>query len=310
MSRFAIRLIALLAGGVAGNFAASWPVVHRWAGALFHRGELVALVHGTGVFQSDIENARAAAEYRGAEDGDVARLVIAQAVLRERVKIAPNVDREFAAMRGEFAEKFESALANDGLTDGSLRRMLADTTSEADAAENAIAHDLSVSDAEVADFYHAHANEFLAPLRLHVRHIFFAAPTGYPAEVFAAKRAALADAQKRLARGEDFEKVAAAVSEDDASKSKGGDLGWITHERIPPEFFDAVTKLQPGPAPVILQSHLGFQLVQVTEIAPAKIRSLAEAAPEIRAQLAAAKRRTSVAALAARLAKEARIFVR
>ena len=114
----------------------------------------------------------------------------------------------------------------------------------------------------------------------------------------------------RLGRGEDFGELAAAVSEDEASKTHGGDLGFFAASRMPAEFFEAAEQLLPNAPPRFLQSHLGFHALQVTDVHPARPLTLAEATPEISALIAAEKRRRVVAALESELAQRTRFVVK
>ena len=69
--------------------------------------------------------------------------------------------------------------------------------------------------------------------------------------------------------------LAAEASEDEATKSRGGDLGFFSAARMPPEFFAEVKKLRVGPkAASPFRSHLGFHIAELTEIrasAPAQV---------------------------------------
>lgn len=49
----------------------------------------------------------------------------------------------------------------------------------------------------------------------------------------------------RLRKGEDFAKLAQSVSKD-SSATRGGDLGWLSPEKMPPAFAEALTQLKPG----------------------------------------------------------------
>jgi parvulin-like peptidyl-prolyl isomerase len=111
-------------------------------------------------------------------------------------------------------------------------------------------------------------------------------------------------------RGEDFGELAAAVSEDEASKTHGGDLGFFAASRMPAEFFEAAEQLLPNAPPRFLQSHLGFHALQVTDVHPARLLTLAEATPEISVLIAAEKRRRVVAALESELAQRTRFVVK
>ena len=72
----------------------------------------------------------------------------------------------------------------------------------------------------------------------------------------------------RLAKGEKFEDIAKAVSMD-SSKDKGGDLGWISPDRMVPEFSKAMMALKPGEythTPV--QTQYGWHVIQLVEVRP------------------------------------------
>jgi peptidyl-prolyl cis-trans isomerase C len=69
----------------------------------------------------------------------------------------------------------------------------------------------------------------------------------------------------RLEKGETFEEVAKSSSMD-PSKSNGGDLPWMTAERMPPQFAGAVQALKPGEythKPV--QTQYGWHVIQLVE---------------------------------------------
>src|SRR5437899_10937676 len=118
------------------------------------------------------------------------------------------------------------------------------------------------------------------------------------------------DISVRLGRSEEFGQLAGAVSGDEASKTRGGDLGFCAASRIPAEFFEAAEQLLSNAPPRFLQSHLGFHALQVTDVHPARPLTLAEATPEISALIAAEKRRRVVAALESELAQRTRFVVK
>ena len=73
----------------------------------------------------------------------------------------------------------------------------------------------------------------------------------------------------RLAKGEKFENIAKAVSMDSSSKDKGGDLGWMSPDRMVPEFSKAMVALKPGEythTPV--QTQYGWHVIELVETRP------------------------------------------
>src|SRR5512143_2336868 len=70
--------------------------------------------------------------------------------------------------------------------------------------------------------------------------------------------------KERIENGAKFDELARLHSED-ASASKGGDLGWLNPGDTVPEFEKAMNALQPGEASAPVQSPFGWHLIQVLE---------------------------------------------
>ena len=74
----------------------------------------------------------------------------------------------------------------------------------------------------------------------------------------------LASIKERIDNGADFAELARLQSED-ASASRGGDLGWLSPGDTVPEFERAMNALQPGQTSEPTQSPFGWHLIQVVE---------------------------------------------
>jgi len=70
-------------------------------------------------------------------------------------------------------------------------------------------------------------------------------------------------ALKRVKGGEDFAKVADAVSKDPGSK--GGDLGWFSKDRMVPEFAEAAFKLKKGEISDPVKSQFGWHIIKLDD---------------------------------------------
>jgi peptidyl-prolyl cis-trans isomerase SurA len=77
-------------------------------------------------------------------------------------------------------------------------------------------------------------------------------------------RVRLLQLKERIDNGVKFDELARLHSED-ASASKGGDLGWINPGDTVPDFEKAMNALQPGEASEPIQSPFGWHLIQVLE---------------------------------------------
>jgi peptidyl-prolyl cis-trans isomerase D len=82
-----------------------------------------------------------------------------------------------------------------------------------------------------------------------------------------------------------FADVARKESQDPGSAAQGGDLGFFTPPAMVKPFADAVFAAQKGDIVGPVASEFGYHVILVTDIKPAKMKSLAEAAPEIEATL-------------------------
>ncbi len=69
----------------------------------------------------------------------------------------------------------------------------------------------------------------------------------------------------RLKKGEDFEKVAAEVTEDPSGKANGGDLGYFTKEQMVPEFADAAFKMDKGQISEPVKTQFGWHVIKVED---------------------------------------------
>jgi peptidyl-prolyl cis-trans isomerase D len=115
------------------------------------------------------------------------------------------------------------------------------------------------------------------------------------------KKAAKAKADEIAARVRKapatFAEVAKKESQDPGSGAQGGDLGFFRRGAMVKPFEDAVFAAKPNEIVGPVQSPFGYHVIRLTEVKPAKVKSFAEASPEIEANLrkAAAQRRMAEA---------------
>ena len=299
MKRAALALL-LIVGACAAGLASSealyrWPVARALIAQTFGRGELLAVVGGTGIYDSDLP-----------EDGEFAQLVTAANLRREsRDEQASDagVEREFQLLTYQFgqAKVFESELEAAGLSAETLQGEIAQHLRGQQWIEKQIAPELHATEEECRAFYASNGEQFVQPQRYRVSHVFLAAPAATPPEVVQAKQDAAKALAKRLAKREDFASLIAEASEDDSTKERGGDLGFFSAARMPPDFIAEVGKLEPGKPSAPLRLHLGFHILQLTDSRPARQMPFEEVQGEIALHLTNAKRAAAVERLRQRL---------
>ena len=72
---------------------------------------------------------------------------------------------------------------------------------------------------------------------------------------------------EKLRAGESFADLAAQYSEDDDSKEKGGELGWLAIDQagVLPAVVEAAFALQPGEFSDVVETYLGYHVVAIDE---------------------------------------------
>lgn len=154
---------------------------------------------------------------------------------------------------------------------------------------------LSVSDEEVRSHYDSHADEYSVPARKRVAmlKISVASDAGEPAwnEAMARMQKARESAVKLDAGVPHFGTLAREVSDDVASRYRGGVIGWIaegrsdrySHDRVVVEATRALE--QPGGFSDVLRGQDGVYLVRLVESEPRQTRSFEQLSAGIRQRL-------------------------
>lgn len=227
--------------------------------------------------------------------------LIGEAVLR--IKVRANRD-DFPVSEAEIdaeVERFEKRFANAAALDDALaaqgiesrrelRFRLAARLQQEKYLESKIGGAVRVGTQEAKDWYAAHTGQLTLPERRRVRHIFLAALDHPADEAKATLSAHLEQLRKHPAS---FPEIAARTSEDAASKTKGGDLGWMARGRLPADFAATVFSLQ-AHTPALVRTKLGWHIVEVTGIAPPALPPFEQLEKSIVAALADGKREQAV----------------
>jgi peptidyl-prolyl cis-trans isomerase D len=137
-----------------------------------------------------------------------------------------------------------------------------------------------IPDSDVLAYYDAHLNDYKVENRVHVEHILFKTIGKTDAEVAEIQRKA-ADVLAKAKHGANFEDLAKKYSEDDATKAKGGDLGWIVEGQTVPEFQKAAFSLPNGAVSDLVKTQYGFHIIKVLDHEQAHTKTLDEVRSQI-----------------------------
>jgi peptidyl-prolyl cis-trans isomerase D len=266
-------------------------------GLLISRQELTRTVHAmpsfqdNGVFSFPVyeENARALygspAKFEAALKEDLLYQKMMTA-LRETVKVSDSEIR--SAWEGE-ADR--AALAFLRIPVAAAEALVKVTPDEVKAFA-------AKEGARIEKFHQENAARFDQQKKVRVRHVLARAAQGNDA----AARKKIEEAQARAKKGEDFAKIAAALSEDENTKGQGGDVGFVAEGLFDEAFARAALALDRGQVSEPVRTPAGWHLLQAQEVVPAKKVPLEEAREVIARELLVRERALALARERARTA--------
>ena len=265
MKSFAL-LLAAVCGIVAGFVLSQSSVLLRFAGRASGCSELV-----DASFSAAARRAGSAVDQR---------------------KVEELVSSLRAEARDE--ETWKQFLRDSHLTASGLNQIARDWIRTIDWVEAHARVRIDIPDDNLRRFYQVNLESLTLPGRIRVSHIFAAAPDKTTPDVIEMQEAKMQKVGEVLLHDGDFYQLAAATSEDEATKNRGGDLGWLTLSRAPDDFMAAANRLREGETSVVIRTTLGFHILRLTGTLPARTLSFDESLPDIRLTLANAARKRAV----------------
>jgi parvulin-like peptidyl-prolyl isomerase len=319
--KFAAAILVAVIAGIGFGQLACYSVACRDAiGRICGRGHLLALVRSRGIYEADLD--RAVAEFRfrcgeldsepGSKESILSKLIalIAAQDLATGEKIAASdVEHEVSLLRSQFRDgkTWLAAMRLNGLSPRSLRKMLRDNLRTRKWVDRQVAPQLVIIAQERRQFYDLHAERFALPVRLRASHLFLAAPPETAPEIVDLKSEKIKALAKHIKAGESFSELIGWESEDEASKTRGGDLGYFSAYRMPPDFFQATAKLRLEEMSAPVKTSLGFHIIQATDLRPARQMTFEEVDQEIGATLEQGNRHAALEKLEVDLRARVRV---
>jgi peptidylprolyl isomerase/peptidyl-prolyl cis-trans isomerase C len=194
------------------------------------------------------------------------------------------LQQAFAEVRGRFdsQEAFTEALTSNRLDEVSLRAALTRQCKVEAVMECVAARSPKVNEVEIGIFYHSHPEKFHIPEQRFARHILISINPDYPENTREAARQridAVAETLKR--KPHKFADLALKNSECPTALN-GGELGKIIPGKLYPELDAALFKLKENEISRVVETEVGFHLIQCQKIVLAETLSLKKATPKIK----------------------------
>ena len=183
-------------------------------------------------------------------------------------------------------EEFDRQLQDRKMTVDDLKAQLRRELSIQKVINKEITSRISITDADVANFYNANKASFNLPEpQVHLAQILVTPiPDANVRNLKNSKaqneqeaKTKILDIETRLRRGEDFGMLAQNYSEDSNTASNGGDMGFIPAsalEKANPELRKMVMSLQSGGISGVIHTGQGYRVLKVISKEPAGQREL------------------------------------
>ena len=206
------------------------------------------------------------------------------------------VDVKFNEFKNQYTEeKFKDLLKEQKMTIDDIRNELRKSITIDKLVNKEITSKISVTDAEIKNFYEKNKESFNLPESYHIAHILVTPVADPDLRNGKSDDAKSPDEAKqkaaRLLRevqgGRDFATVAKESSEDPSSGPNGGDLNFQplqAIENIDPRLAQAVQKMRAGETfPQVIETRFGFHILKLMEKDAGGQKDLSD--PRVQAQV-------------------------
>ena len=296
MKRLVVVIAAALVPVAAASVARASHVVER----------VVAVVNEEIILESELEQT-AAAMYRGPDpessegkkqweetkhkalDQMIDGKLVQQQAVELKLSVTPDeVDRAVQQVKEQNHlddATFRQALAQQGFTMEGYRKTLKRQILEMKVVNTAVRSRVTVSDDEVKTYYKQNEKLVEGDRQSHLRQILVAVPAGASdADVATKKR--VADKVVELARGgTSFTELAKQYSDDEGTKSSGGDLGWVGKGVLVDALDEAMAAMEPGDVRGPIRTERGWVILQMVERKSGDVKPYEEIKEQLRKQL-------------------------
>ncbi|WP_041364438.1 nitrogen fixation protein NifM [Methylomonas methanica] len=190
----------------------------------------------------------------------------------------------FAEVRDRFEDEaaFEAALLANQLTTESLQAALSRQCKVNSVLEKVAARAPKVNEVEVGIFYHSHPDKFHIPEQRTARHILISINPDYPENTRENALQRIRDIAETLKRKpHKFANLALKNSECPTALN-GGELGTLVQGKLYPQLDEVLFQLKENQISAVVETEVGFHLIQCTKIIRAETLSLKNATPKIK----------------------------
>lgn len=165
---------------------------------------------------------------------------------------------------------------------------------------------IKVSEAEMQAFYRNNPEFFQRQEQMRIRQIMIGVDTSDGTSNRGDALVRIQAIQNKILGGANFAALALEYSEDN-SKTIGGDLGYLEHDQFIKSLADAASTLKTGEVSEIVETRLGFHLIQLVDRIPSSQMAYRNARAKIERTIRRNKENAAAGAYLAALKRQAAI---
>ena len=232
----------------------------------------------------------------------VEKVVVRQVEIERRILSAPeavgvvlpqcSMDEAFDEVRSRYESEaaFDRAIERAGLDRDRLRASI-ERSLRVDAVLDRVSSAAAINDTEIELFYLLHRERFVQPERRTLRHILVTINDSLKGNQRATARRRIDNVVRQLLKSpERFEELATRFSECTTALN-GGLIGTVQTGQLYPELEKEAFKLAVGQISRVVESEMGFHILQCVAIEPISNLTLDQASAKIREHLEESKRK-------------------
>jgi peptidyl-prolyl cis-trans isomerase SurA len=180
--------------------------------------------------------------------------------------------------------EFQKALERDGITPDAYRRDIRDQIMRMKLIRRDIKSRVAVTEEEIGEYYSKHREDYEGKEYVRIKQILLMLPKGEDPAVKEKLRADAEAIHKRLMNGESFDQLCAKYSQGPEAAT-GGDVGFIERGSIRSEVEDVAFSLPLNQISGVIESSVGFHIIQVIDRRGAGLKAIESVREEIREKI-------------------------
>lgn len=268
----------------------------------FELDRLVRFYMSHGMTMDEVKKNLPKLEEKALDQAIGAKLLLDQAAKLDLPVSAADIDAEVAKVVEQVGgpENYKKALAAQGVTEEQFRKELEKGAKVNKLVEQACSSVADPTDDEVAAFYAAHKDEYVAPEQVLCQHILVKGTDDAALDKIKDIRARIVDGKA------DFAEEAKKHS-DCPSGQQGGSLGWFGRGMMVSEFDKAAFEMKKGEVSGIVTTQFGYHIIYKADQKGGEKQTLVDVHDQIRDLLRHEARGRAMDAYVAELRDKAQI---